>query len=232
MPEGTRVQSMFAGISGRYDFANHFLSGGIDLYWRRRLVRSVVRRKPSEVVDLATGTGDVAFALRRKLPRSCRVTGLDFCEPMLVVARRKQRRKDPTEPIGFSFGDCLALPLGDASVDVLTIAFGLRNLEDRHAGLREMRRVLKPGTGSLHVLEFTQPARWLKPLYGPYLHHVLPRLARLTTGDKAAYDYLAGSIRAFPTKEALAGEIRAAGFASVRATGLTGSIVALHEARA
>ena len=230
MPEGTRVQSMFAGISSRYDFANHVLSGGVDLYWRWRLVRSVTRRRPHLVVDLATGTGDVAFALRRKLPANCRLTGLDFCEPMLDLAREKQRRRDPAEPIAFAFGDCLSLPLADASVDVLTIAFGLRNLEDREAGLREMRRVLKPGQGSLHILEFTQPDRWLKPIYGPYLRHVLPRLARLATGDKSAYDYLAGSIEAFPTKAALTSEIRAAGFSTVRATGLTGAIVALHEA--
>ncbi len=223
---------MFAGISGRYDRANRVLSGGVDRYWRWRLVRAVRRHQPTAVADLATGSGDVAIALRRALPPECPVVALDFCEPMLEIARRKQARLRLKGPLTFGFGDCLDLPLADHSLDAVTIAFGLRNLEDRPRGLREMRRVLRPGRGVLFVLEFSQPDPWLRPLYGPYLRHVLPRLARVLTGDRAAYDYLAGSIGQFPSKEALAAEIRAAGFATVEAVGLTGSIVALHLARA
>ena len=115
-------------------------------------------------------------------------------------------------------------------MEAVTIAFGLRNLEDRHAGLCEMRRILKPGRGALFVLEFTQPDAWMKPIYGPYLKYVLPQLARLATGDKAAYDYLAGSIEAFPDKASLSEELAAAGFSHIAATGLTGSIVAIHKA--
>lgn len=230
VPEGPKVQSMFAGISGRYDAANHWLSGGIDWYWRTRLVRSVVRRSPGHVADLATGTGDVAFALRRRLPAECRISALDFCEPMLDIARRKQKRSSPAGPLQFSFGDCLNLPLADHSVDAATIAFGLRNLEDRAAGLREMHRVLNPDSGSLHILEFSQPHRWLRPFYSFYLHRMLPVAARMLTGNRTAYEYLGGTIKAFPTRESLASEITNAGFRSVTATGLTGSIVALHVA--
>ncbi|MEX0332534.1 MAG: ubiquinone/menaquinone biosynthesis methyltransferase [Puniceicoccaceae bacterium] len=230
MPEGKSVQTMFSGISGRYDFANHFLSGGMDFYWRYRLVKAVARHEPSAVADLATGSGDVALALRDKLPVTCSIRGLDFCEPMLDEARRKQdERKLPGE-LSFGFGDCLNLPLADESVEAVTIAFGLRNLEDRHKGLCEMRRVLKPGRGALFVLEFTQPDAWMRPIYGPYLKYVLPQLARLATGDKAAYDYLAGSIEAFPDKASLSDELAAAGFSAIEATGLTGSIVAIHKA--
>ena len=232
MPVGKKVQSMFSGISGRYDFANHFLSGGVDWYWRYRLVRAVRRHAPSAVADLATGSGDVALALRRKLPEACSVTGLDFCEPMLDVARQKQQRRELPGRLEFAFGDCMDLPLPDASVDAVTIAFGLRNFEDRHRGLCEMRSVLRPGRGGLFVLEFTQPDPWLRPIYKFYLKHILPHLARLATGDKAAYDYLAGSIEAFPEKASLSRELEAAGFTEVRATGMTGSIVALHTGTA
>jgi demethylmenaquinone methyltransferase/2-methoxy-6-polyprenyl-1,4-benzoquinol methylase len=232
MPEGKAVQSMFSGISGRYDAANHILSGGVDWYWRYRLVRAVRRHRPSAVADLATGSGDVAFALRRKLPADCPIHALDFCEPMLDVAREKQARRHLRGDLTFAFGDCLQLPLPDASVEAVTIAFGLRNLEDRHKGLCEMRRILKPGSGALFVLEFSQPDRWLKPFYKFYLHRVLPRIAAFATGDKAAYDYLAGSIEQFPSKPELSEELRNAGFTEVRATGLTGSIVALHMGKA
>ena len=231
MPEAKSVQSLFSGISGRYDCANHLLSGGMDLYWRKRLVKAVHEHKPASVADLATGSGDVAFALRKKLPASCPITALDFCEPMLEVARQKQQKQPANGSLTFGFGDCLKLPLPDASVEAVTIAFGLRNLEDRHKGLTEMKRILKPGRGALFVLEFTQPEAWMRPLYTPYLKYVLPQIARLATGDKAAYDYLAGSIEAFPKKEDLTKELEAAGFQSVRAIGLTGSIVALHVAR-
>ncbi len=221
---------MFSGISGRYDLANHLLSGGIDWYWRYRLVNAVYRHQPTAVADLATGSGDVAFALRKKLPDTCRVQGLDFCEPMLDVARQKQKKRKLPGELSFSFGDCMELPLEDDSVDAITISFGLRNFEDRQRGLREMRRVLRPETGALFVLEFTQPDAWLKPFYGFYLNHILPHIARIATGDKAAYDYLAGSINAFPDKQNLSEQILQAGFKSVKAVGMTGSIVALHKA--
>lgn len=229
MPEGTAVNTMFAGIAGRYDLANHLLSGGIDFYWRHVLTRKVLRGAPREVVDLATGSGDVAFKLRDRLGSDVPVTGLDFCEPMLEKARAKKSKKPTYADLDFSFGDCMQLPLPDASVDAVTISFGVRNFEDRRRGLQEILRVLRPG-GRLFVLEFSQPDRWFRPIYYFYLKYILPRVAALATGDKSAYDYLAGTIENFPTKAALADQLKQAGFATVDATGLTFSIVAIHEA--
>jgi demethylmenaquinone methyltransferase/2-methoxy-6-polyprenyl-1,4-benzoquinol methylase len=221
---------MFAGIAGRYDVANHLLSGGIDFHWRRALTRRVRRAAPKEVLDLATGSGDVAFKLRDRLGTDVPVTGLDFCEPMLDEARAKRAAKPAYADIGFAFGDCMKLPLPDASADAVTISFGLRNFEDRQRGLKEILRVLRPG-GRLFVLEFSQPGRWFRPIYYAYLKYILPGVAAIATGDKSAYDYLAGTIENFPTKEALAEQLKLAGFETVEATGLTFSIVAIHEAR-
>ena len=229
MPEGTAVSRMFAGIAGRYDLANHLLSGGIDFHWRNRLAAKVRAHAPNNLVDLATGSGDVAFKLREKLGPNVEIQGLDFCEPMLDQARRKRDEVASYEGINFDFGDCMALPLPEASVDAVTIAFGVRNFEDRHQGLEQILRVLLPG-GRLFILEFSQPDNWFRPFYYVYLKAILPRLAAFTTGDKGAYDYLAGSIEEFPSKDTLTEQILQAGFASVEATGLTASIVAIHEA--
>ncbi len=220
---------MFAGIAGRYDLANHLLSGGIDFHWRNRLAAKVKARSPRSLVDLATGSGDVAFKLRQRLGPEVDIRGLDFCQPMLEEARAKRDQNPAHAGIEFDFGDCMALPLPDNSVDAATIAFGVRNFEDRQKGLREILRVLRPG-GQLFILEFSQPDHWFRPFYYLYLKYILPRLAALATGDKGAYDYLAGSIEQFPSKQDLSQQIREAGFASVEATGLTASIVAIHEA--
>lgn len=229
MPEAQAVREMFAGIASRYDLANRLLSMGIDVYWRRVLLRQVRACMPRDVADLACGSGDVTLALAKGLPKGTMLQGLDFCEPMLEQARRKHKSTLPETPILFAQGDCLNLPLTDASQDVLTIAFGLRNLEDRKRGLAEMRRVLRPG-GSLFVLEFTQPDRWFRPFYYTYLKCILPSVAAVLTGDRKAYRYLAGSIEAFPKRETLAEELRTAGFGQVNITGLTFGIVAIHRA--
>ncbi len=229
MPDGNAVRSMFAGISSRYDSANRILSGGSDIYWRRVLVRTVAARQPKDIADLATGSGDVAFALERRLGESATVRGYDFCAEMLDEARQKQSAKG-TGRIEFAIGDCLNLPIPDASLDALTIAFGLRNLEDRAQGISEMARVLRPG-GALHVLEFSQPYRWFRPVYYAYLRHILPHLARLATGNRSAYDYLVGSIETFPDRDSMAEEIQFAGnFSEVTAKPLTFGIVAIHTA--
>lgn len=221
---------MFGGIARRYDLANRVLSGGTDALWRRRLAREVLARRPSTVIDLATGSGDVAFALRRKLPTRTKVIGIDFCQPMLDEAKRKQKADKQLANVDFQHGDILSLPLEDASADVLTIAFGLRNIADRDKGLREMMRLLRPG-GSLFVLEFTQPARIPRPFYFFYLRKILPPLAGRLFGNRDAYEYLNNTIITFPDMKALTEEILDAGFAEARATGLTWSIVALHHAR-
>jgi demethylmenaquinone methyltransferase / 2-methoxy-6-polyprenyl-1,4-benzoquinol methylase len=231
MPDPTAVNTMFARIARRYDLANRLLSGGVDVWWRRRLVAAVRRAAPSDVLDLATGSGDVAFALSRGLSATVRVTGMDFCQPMLDEAEAKRTAAAGVHFANVTFrqGDALALPLADATIDAVTIAFGLRNLADRDRGLREMRRVLSPG-GRLFVLEFSQPQAWFRPVYFFYLRRILPVLAGAVTGDRAAYVYLNDTIAGFPGRAALADEIRAAGFSTVSATPMTFGIVALHEA--
>lgn len=230
MPEAQAVRKMFAGISSRYDLANHALSMGVDYYWRHKLVKTVAALSPQSILDLATGSGDVAFALRKSLGESVAITGLDFCQPMLDEAIQKKQRHPRYASIPFIQGDILSLPFPDASFDVATIAFGLRNLENRDAGLREILRVLKPG-GTLVCLEFTQPAKWFAPLYYFYLKYILPPFASLLTGDKEAYKYLGSTIEAFPDKHSLSAQFQANGFSQVHATGLTCSIVALHRGR-
>ena len=231
MPDPKAVNSMFARIAGRYDAANHLLSGGVDFWWRQRLVRSVHDARPGAVLDLATGSGDVAFALADGLPRGTAITGMDFCQPMLDEAVKKGTANPRWRQIEFRQGDALALPLPDRTYDAVTISFGLRNMADRHQALGEMRRVLRPG-GRLFVLEFSQPYFWVRPFYYAYLKLALPVIAGVVTGDKSAYEYLCGSIELFPDRAGIAAEIRRAGFGSVRATPLTFGIVALHEAMA
>jgi len=231
MPDPVAVNSMFARIARRYELANHLLSFGLDIWWRRRLVRAVRRQGPGEVLDLATGSGEVAFALKGRLAPGTRIVGMDFCQPMLDQANAKLAKlpSDSRASLSFRPGDGLALPLPDASFDAVTISFGLRNMADRARSLREIYRILRPG-GRLFVLEFSQPQPWLRPLYFLYLRRVLPRIAGAVTGDRAAYVYLNETIEQFPGRESLAVEIRAAGFASVSASGLTFGTVALHEA--
>lgn len=230
MPDPRAVNSMFARIAGRYDLANRLLSCGADLGWRRQLVRAVSRSRPSRILDLATGSGDVAFALCGALPEA-EVLGMDFCQPMLdqAEAKKTERALSSSDSPSFVQGDALSLPFEAASFDALTISFGLRNLANRDRGLREMHRVLRPG-GKLYVLEFSQPAGWFRPFYYFYLRRILPGVAGLVTGDRAAYVYLNETIAEFPDRVRLAEEIAAAGFSSVSARPMTFGIVALHEA--
>lgn len=222
---------MFARIAARYDVANHLLSGGVDFWWRQQLVRVVRDTRPNAVLDLATGSGDVVFALADGLPRETALTGMDFCQPMLDEAVKKQGEISRWSRIEFKQGDGMALPLPDRSFDAVTISFGLRNMADRHKALSEMRRALRPG-GKLFVLEFSQPFFWFRPVYYFYLKFILPVVAGVVTGDRAAYEYLCGSIEQFPDRAAMSAEILAAGFRGVSATPMTFGIVALHEATA
>ena len=231
MPDPAAVNSMFGRIARRYDLANLVLSGGMDSWWRLRLIAAVRRAAPCDILDLATGSGDVALALSRGLPASTAITGMDFCQPMLDEAEAKKSAAGARhfQNVRFSQGDGLALPLPDAAFDAVTISFGLRNLADRGRGLREMHRVLRPG-GRLFVLEFSQPQRWFRPCYFFYLRKILPFVAGIVTGDRAAYVYLNDTIEQFPGRAALTDEIRAAGFSDVSSRAMTFGIVALHEA--
>lgn len=228
--EGNAIRDMFSNIALRYDSINHFLSGGMDFYWRNKLVNRVRKCSPQRVVDLATGSGDVAFTLCKQLPKHIEIVGMDFCLGMLHIAEKKKNQLPYAQNIVFQLGDCMELPLENDSVDVITIAFGYRNFEDRIRGLCEMRRVLKKPHGRLFILEFSQPAKWLRPVYYFYLKYILPKLARYVTRSVYAYEYLVKSIEAFPCRQELSERILSVGFSNVEVHPLTGGIVAIHEA--
>lgn len=230
MPQGEAIRTMFSGIARRYDLTNRIMSFDMEGRWRSKLVKLAAEERPTDIADLATGSGVVAYELKKALP-AARVSGYDFCQPMLDVAEAKQTGRPDSEKIPFAIGDCMALPIPDASLDALTIAYGVRNFEDRPRGLKELRRVLRPG-GSAYIMEFSQPSWWMKPFYFIYLKTLLPLVAWATTGDRKAYEYLGGSIRSFPSKDKVCDELRAAGFSQVRAVGFTGGILAIHIAKA
>ncbi len=215
------MRGLFTSIARRYDLANHLLSGGLDFFWRRHTGRRVQALAPPRILDLATGSGDLALTLRAACPDSL-VVGADFCPPMLAEAQRKGVRD-------LVAGDGLRLPFSAGTFDVVTVAFGLRNMASWPDALGEMGRVLRTG-GHLFVLDFSLPPPPLRWLYRPYLHHVLPRLAGLLTGEKAAYDYLGDSIEAFPHGPAMCALIESAGFTAAQATPMTGGIVTLYSA--
>ncbi|MGI8438102.1 MAG: ubiquinone/menaquinone biosynthesis methyltransferase [Chthoniobacterales bacterium] len=215
------VRAMFGGIARRYDVANHLLSGGVDFWWRRRAVKIVRRWQPARVLDLAAGTGDLALALQRHLPQA-EVTAADFVPEMLELARAKGVRKTVV-------ADALQLPFGDAAFACVTVAFGLRNMADWGAALREMARVLAPG-GHLLVLDFSLPRGALRPVYRLYLHRCLPTFAAVVTGKKDAYDYLGASIEKFPSGEVMTSLIEANGFHHAQATPLTFGVATIYTA--
>ena len=221
---------MFADISKNYDSANHLMSLGVDKYWRWQLARLVAAKRPNNVADLATGSGDVAFALRQKLPAHVEVRGFDFCAEMLKQAEAKQAHLPPADRIIFAQADCMDLSaISGRPFDVCTIAFGVRNFSDRMHGFSQIRECLKDG-GSLFVLEFSQPYAWLKPLYRVYLKYILPAMVKCLTKNAAAYRYLTDSINAFPEANQITDELRRSGFCAVKVWRLTGGIVAIHEA--
>lgn len=217
------VRYMFGAIAHRYDLANHILSCGLDFYWRKRAGKIVASWDPSLVVDLATGTGDVALTLQRTLPRA-RVLGVDFSEAMLAIAGGKGVRET-------LLADAMQLPFEEGSVDAVTIAFGLRNLPDWEGGLREMRRVLRPH-GRLLVMEFSIPdmPAW-RECYRLYLHHILPLIGGAIAREEDAYRYLGDSIERFPRGVAMLQLLERSGFREAKAEPLTGGIVTIYTAQ-
>ncbi len=216
------VRQMFDSIAKRYDLANHILSCGFDFYWRKRVAEIIAHWRPQRIVDLATGTGDLALAMVKELPNA-EIIGVDFSEEMLAIARRKGLRKTIVS-------DAMALPFEDASFDCVTVAFGLRNMKDWDAALREMWRVLR-STGHLLILEFSLPRlSILRGVYRFYLHRCLPFLGSFLTQKKTAYDYLGDSIEEFPDDAAMRRQLEAIGFCAVSVESLTGGIVTIFTA--
>jgi demethylmenaquinone methyltransferase/2-methoxy-6-polyprenyl-1,4-benzoquinol methylase len=217
-----RIRGMFGSIAPRYDLANHLLSCGIDFYWRKRAMEIVASWRPNKIIDLATGTGDLALALQRKMPQA-EIIGADFSEEMLAIAKRKGVRQT-------ILADAMRLPFGDASIDCVTVAFGLRNMEDYGGALREMARVLKPH-GHLLVLEFSLPKMSiLRAVYRFYLHRCLPLFGSFLTKKKSAYDYLGDSIEQFPNGDAMLRLMESSGLNHASAEPLTGGIVTIYTA--
>jgi demethylmenaquinone methyltransferase / 2-methoxy-6-polyprenyl-1,4-benzoquinol methylase len=217
--EPNSIQRLFARIAHRYDLANSVLSLGCDSLWRANVGGRVKRWAPSTILDLATGSGVLAHELKKQIP-GARVVGADFCAPMLAFARRRGIAE-------LVVADGLALPFQDGRFDVVTVAFGLRNMASYDVALREAGRVLRAG-GHLVILDFSLPNPPLRALYEVYLNHVLPVLAGWVTGEPDAYYYFAGTIKSFPKGEAMLELLRACGFTNCDARPLTMGIVTVY----
>jgi demethylmenaquinone methyltransferase / 2-methoxy-6-polyprenyl-1,4-benzoquinol methylase len=224
-----RVRQMFGEIAGRYDLLNHLLSLGIDRIWRRQTVRLVPPTADgTPILDVCTGTGDLALAYWRAIQGQTQVVGADFCRPMLAIAQQKFSR-GPAAAIELVEADAMRLPFASDTFQIVCVAFGLRNVSDTDAGLREMARVCRPG-GKVAVLEFSMPTLWpLGPLYGWYFHRVLPRLGQaLAKNRQEAYNYLPASVARFPQAEALTARMAQAGLRDVRRRRFSLGIVTLY----
>ena len=215
------IREMFAGVAPRYDLANQVLSLGLDRSWRNYVCQTVAAWKPSRILDLATGSGVLAKELTVTNPGSL-VVAADFCIPMLQVARKRN--------VGsLVVADGLALPFADASFDVVTVAFGLRNMSFLERALLQMARATRLG-GHIVILDFSLPSGLLLPAYRLYLHFVLPRLAGWLTGEPAAYEYLGESIERFPRGSAMTALLEQTGFSKATARQLSGGIVTAYSA--
>lgn len=225
-----RIATMFDAIAGRYDLLNTVLSGGLDRYWRWRAIRSLQLSGRETLVDVCTGTADVAIAGARARHGARNVLGVDFANEMLRHGRQKVRAAQLADRVRLARGDAMDLPVKDASADAVTIAFGIRNVQDPAAACRELRRVLRPG-GRLAILEFGLPVLpAVRPLYLWYFRNVLPRIGRAVSRHSAAYSYLPESVSAFPWGEAFARILRDAGFNNVKSRPLSFGIVYLYTA--
>jgi demethylmenaquinone methyltransferase/2-methoxy-6-polyprenyl-1,4-benzoquinol methylase len=225
--KAARVRSMFAEIAPWYDLLNHLLSLNIDRYWRSfatRKLSDVLSRPGARALDLCCGTADLAL----KLAERAETIGADFCHPMLVIGLEKLNSKQL--PVTLVECDALCTPFADSSFDAVTIAFGLRNLEDITAGLAEVYRLLKP-SGRAAILEFSQPiVPVFRQMFNFYFRRLLPRIGGCLSGSRSAYQYLPDSVKAFPDQLALANMIRSVGFSSVKYYNLCGGVAALHLA--
>jgi demethylmenaquinone methyltransferase/2-methoxy-6-polyprenyl-1,4-benzoquinol methylase len=222
---------MFDAIAPRYDLLNHLLSAGIDRHWRSRAIRALRLTGRECVLDLCTGTADLAIAARRARPPAARVVGIDFAGAMLLMGAQKIRRARLSGGIALARGDAMRIPVADASVDAVTIGFGIRNVEEPEVALRDVARVLKPG-GRLVVLEFAIPTTPLfKAVYLTYFRHILPRIGRAVSRHDAAYGYLPASVGAFASPDAFITLLRNVGFRDVSADPMAFGSVYMYTAQ-
>lgn len=222
-----KVRNMFDTIAKRYDFLNHFLSFGIDNTWRKKVLKHAQTLKPGNILDVATGTGDLAIMLARCNP--VHITGVDIAEEMLKIGREKIKQKGLSDLITLESGDSEALPFHDDSFDLVTAAFGVRNFEDLDKGLREMNRVLKPGA-KLMILEFSKVSGFpWKMMFSFYFRFILPVLGRLISKHDFAYTYLPESVSGFPSGEEFLDRMKHAGFVKTHQERLSGGIASLYQ---
>ncbi|MCH8554139.1 MAG: bifunctional demethylmenaquinone methyltransferase/2-methoxy-6-polyprenyl-1,4-benzoquinol methylase UbiE [Schleiferiaceae bacterium] len=223
-----QVAQMFDNISGNYDFLNHFLSLGIDKGWRKKVVKMAAQVPHESIMDVATGTADLAIALSQLQPQ--KITGVDISAGMLRVGDQKIKKKGLEKMITLTQADSENLPFETNSYDVVTVAFGVRNFEHLDKGLTEIHRVLKPG-GRILVLEFSQPESFpFKQLYRFYFNHILPRVGKLVSKDASAYTYLPESVDAFPYGKAFLDRLKSVGFSGGVARKLTFGIASIYSA--
>lgn len=226
----SQIRDMFDNIAPTYDRLNHLLSMNVDRIWRRRAVAAVVREHPSAVLDVATGTGDLALALARQLPEA-RITGVDLSPEMLRVARSKVDERGLAQRVALAEGDAESLEFADGSFDAVTVAFGVRNFENIGAGLRQMHRVLRRG-GLMVILELATPSnKAFGALYGGYSHRVLPKIGGMISSDSRAYEYLPASVDEFPVPERFLDMMEQAGFTGCRARSQSFGIATIFTGR-
>ena len=223
------ISTMFNHISGKYDFLNHFLSMGIDKIWRKIAKKIILSENPKNVLDIATGTGDLAIEISRNT--DVKITGLDFSEGMLEIGKKKVETRGLSNRITMIQGDALALPFNDESYDVSCVAFGVRNFENLEKGLNEIKRILKPA-GKIVILEFSTPKNTIvKAIYFLYFKHLLPFIGGIFSKDKKAYKYLFDSANAFPSGNNFKTILSEIGFVNVEQKRLTLGIASIYYAK-
>lgn len=228
-PKTEQVEEMFDSIAPAYDFMNRAMTLGIDKLWRAKAVKMIRRRQPADILDVATGTGDLAIKLAREIP-GVRITGVDLSEQMLAIGRDKVRLAGLSDRISLSKADCLALPMADASFDAVTVAYGVRNFEHLAQGYREMARVLRPG-GMLCVVELSVPqSRLVRPFYELYTRRIIPVIGRMVSSDRSAYTYLPASIAAMPQGERMLAIMEEAGLVRPALRPLTLGVCTIYTA--
>ena len=227
LSKGEQVEQMFDSIAPAYDFMNRAMTLGIDKIWRKKAVKMVARTAPKQILDVATGTGDLAIALAAAMPEA-RITGADLSEGMIAVGRKKIEKEGLSGRITLEVADCLALPFADDTFDALTVAYGVRNFADIPAGLREMQRVIRPG-GMVCIVELSAPVNpVVMPFYRLYTRGIIPLVGRLISKDTRAYSYLPESIAAVPQREKMLELMEAAGFTSTAFRPLTFGVCTIY----